>query len=384
MANTTRDHEHPFSAFQGRPLAQLGAADSDVLQKLASVGIHDAEQLVAVAAIKGMTDELARHLGVAGDKVRQAVDQARKTLPAHAAAELDHPVAAQFPLGAMLEPTPQSRAATQSLMMAAAAAPATLPTSVNHAGSMASVQNQGSRGTCVAFGSTALHEYYSVQPPRRPKFSEQFLYEEIKRIDGHPNDCGTWLVYAIQVLANRGQCLESVWSYNPNLPCNHNGTEPANARPQGAPYRVQGAMLNPKNVTGIKAALAGNSNVAFCIPVYNSWYSSAEVKRTGRITMRIGNEPSVGGHCMCFIGYQDDAHSPGGGYFILRNSWGPNGWGSQCPYGAGNGTIPYQYIANEATEAASMPQPRRAPAPRPRKRATTKKAKARSAKKRSR
>jgi hypothetical protein len=51
------------------------------------------------------------------------------------------------------------------------------------------------------------------------------------------------------------------------------------------------------------------------------------------------------------VGYQDSAASPGGGYFIVRNSWGTTGWGYQCPYGAGYGTIPYQYITNEAWEA---------------------------------
>lgn len=37
------------------------------------------------------------------------------------------------------------------------------------------------------------------------------------------------------------------------------------------------------------------------------------------------------------MGYQDDASSPGGGYFLVRNSWGTS-WGYQCPYGAGYGT----------------------------------------------
>jgi len=90
--------------------------------------------------------------------------------------------------------------------------------------------------------------------------------------------------------------------------------------------------------------------VTISIPVYDSWYRSAETRRSGRITMRIGAEPSVGGHAVCLVGYQDSASSPGGGYFIVRNSWGTT-WATQSPYGAGYGTIPYQYITNEAWEA---------------------------------
>jgi hypothetical protein len=89
-----------------------------------------------------------------------------------------------------------------------------------------------------------------------------------------------------------------------------------------------------------------------------SWFQSAATRQSGRITMRIGNEPLTGGHAMCFIGYQDDRNAPGGGFFILRNSWGTT-WASQSPYGAGNGTIPYAYIAQEGWEAVTHPLPRR-------------------------
>jgi len=110
---------------------------------------------------------------------------------------------------------------------------------------------------------------------------------------------------------------------------------------------------NPKDVGAMKTALAvRNSDVAFCVPVYNSWYRSPTVERTGQITMPLQGEQPVGGHCMCLVGYQDNPAYPGGGYFILRNSWG-QGWAQHDPYGQGYGTIPYGYISGYATEAAS-------------------------------
>ena len=59
---------------------------------------------------------------------------------------------------------------------------------------------------------------------------------------------------------------------------------------------------------------------------------------------------------MCLIGYQDHADAPGGGFFILRNSWFGM-WGMDCPYGSGNGTIPYAYISNENWEAITTAPP---------------------------
>jgi hypothetical protein len=79
-------------------------------------------------------------------------------------------------------------------------------------------------------------------------------------------------------------------------------------------------------LTALFGALASECVVAFSIPVYNSWYRSAYTAQTGRITMRLGSEPP-GGHAICLVGYQDNPTWPGGGYFILRDSW----YGSRAP-----------------------------------------------------
>jgi C1A family cysteine protease len=56
---------------------------------------------------------------------------------------------------------------------------------------------------------------------------------------------------------------------------------------------------------------------------------------------------------MCLIGYEDQANVPGGGFFILRNSWFGH-WGQQSPYGSGNGVIPYDYIKQHNWEALTL------------------------------
>ena len=184
----------------------------------------------------------------------------------------------------------------------------------------------------VAHALTAVHEFYRKMSGVLQEFSEQFLYHETKLIDGAPDSCGTWQVKAATVLSGLGECREAVWNYNPLGPCNNNGSEPASARADAARYKLQTIVLNPKDVNAIKSALAGGSVVGFSIPVYNSWYQSSYTRQTGRINMRLGDEPAAGGHAMCLIGYQDDPAASGGGFFILRNSWDTT-WGSQCPYG---------------------------------------------------
>ena len=65
-------------------------------------------------------------------------------------------------------------------------------------------------------------------------------------------------------------------------------------------------------------------------------------------------EKRNGGHAMLIVGYKDEPLSPGGGYFLVRNSWGKeHGWESKNP---GHVKIPYQYIRNCNEEAFSIIQ----------------------------
>ena len=66
--------------------------------------------------------------------------------------------------------------------------------------------------------------------------------------------------------------------------------------------------------------------------------------------MPLPNEPRVGGHAMTVAGYSDDPAAPGGGRFLVRNSWGTR-WATASALGAGYGTIPYAYLAQFTKEA---------------------------------
>lgn len=81
-----------------------------------------------------------------------------------------------------------------------------------------------------------------------------------------------------------------------------------------------------------------------------------EVTRTGEILNPIPGEQEVGGHAMCFVGYEDIPGEPdlGGGKFYLRNSW-DSYWATHPVLATpGYGTIPYSYIARFGAEAYSI------------------------------
>ena len=354
-----------FSGFGGHPLtvnvqsdgaAAVSAIESmetgnyEIAANLLSLGIEDAEQFVAAASIPEVKEELASALGLKKQRFQSLLQSVESLLPADRTELVSTPAPKEFGLGVLAPPPEMIESAEMSAMSSEAASAVSLPGAVNLIPYMPPIRNQGPRGTCVAFSLTALNEYILRRQNVIQNLSEQHLYYETKLIDGSPTGCGTWQVKAVIALLNRGQCREQVWPYNPNLPCNNHGPLPAQARPDGLHYRRSTIAVPARNVTAYKNHMALQRPVTLSIPVYNSWYQSAETKRSGRITMRIGNEPSVGGHAVCLVGYQDSANSPGGGYFIVRNSWNTT-WAYNSPYGAGYGTIPYQYITNEAWEA---------------------------------
>ena len=344
-----------FSGFGGHRLADLPTAVSfapgaEGTSPFESIGIEDAEQLVAIDAVPSAREYLREVLQTGSYDIQQLIDQAREALPEDRRRLVTSPAPKEFGFG-VLPPTPEMRAmAEQAQPIFAPDVPVALPASINLIPHMPAIRNQQSRGTCVGFTLTALNEYILRRRGISADLSEQHIYYEAKLVDGAPGGCGTWQLKAMNALAARGQCREPIWPYNPNPPCNNHGTLPPAARPSGLNYRLQTTVVSPRNVAVYKSHLAAQRPVTLSIPVYNSWYQSAETRRSGRITMRIGNEPTEGGHAVLLVGYQDHAASPGGGYFIVRNSWGV-GWAYESPYGQGYGTIPYQYITNDAWEA---------------------------------
>jgi hypothetical protein len=349
---------YQVSGFGGRLLRTLpaGAAPADsVTNALANLGLVDCEQLIGAAAVKGIPEKLQKKLGMTRPAFNSLLESARNELPAGRAELLGRPAPRDLGFG-LREPSADSRAAARLMPRAQAVSAAevgALPEAVDLIPFMPPIRNQGGRPTCAAFALTALNEYVRRQESLEVDLSEQHLYYEAKLIDGDPAGCGTWLAKAVTALRDSGQCRESIWPYDPTLPCADQGTPPATAKLDGLNYRLQTFAVEEQSVPAYQAQLAKAWPVAVAIPTYDSWYESNEVRRSGRITMPIGDEAQAEGHALVVVGYQKSPSSPGGGYFIVRNSWG-TAWAYESPYRPGYGTIPYQYITDDAWEAFAI------------------------------
>jgi hypothetical protein len=218
------------------------------------------------------------------------------------------------------------------------------------------VRDQGHRGTCVAFGSTACAEFfYRPMPPlvdgpasALPDLSEQFLYFQIKTAtaDPHPNADGTWLRFARDALSAAGICLETLWPYVATAVAPVSGATPgqptAPAVADAGTRVLMPVSYNAAPAPGAAATLLGllraGRPVAICLPVFgNPGQPNGVTNWTtpdGWAFGRVINPPPTtvvqGGHCVCVVGYQPDAQEPHGGYFIFRNS-SNTAWAAQAP-----------------------------------------------------
>ena len=240
--------------------------------------------------------------------------------------------------------------------VASIAVAANLPAAIDHVAQMPPVRDQGDRGTCVAHACVAAYEHrlgLASSPPA--DLSEQFLYWRCKETDGARDEEGTWIAVGMPLIERDGVCDETGWPYNPRVavpPNEGQGPAPTAATDAARARRTRTRNIAKNGVAEYKEALVQDHCVAFSIPVFDSWYKSQEVRRTGELTLPLPAEISVGGHAMCIVGYADDASPqyPGGGYFILRNSWSTQ-WATASSSGAGYGRIPYAYVARFGMEA---------------------------------
>jgi C1A family cysteine protease len=225
-----------------------------------------------------------------------------------------------------------------------------LASSINHIPRLNVIRSQGDRGTCTAFAVSAANEF-SFYNKMNVQFdlSEQHLFYETKLVEGD-EICGSWISSSMQVVSDRGQCREGTWAYILSLPCIQKYGKPGNADSDAINFKNTYFAIDQNNIVALQQTLSSGRIIPFSIPVFDSWYESAETYRTGRITMPLPGEQESGGHAMDLVGYQDDVDSPGGGFFLVRNSWGTD-WAHECVYGAGYGVIPYAYIKQYNWEA---------------------------------
>ncbi|MEM8945751.1 MAG: C1 family peptidase [Planctomycetota bacterium] len=236
------------------------------------------------------------------------------------------------------------------------------------------VRDQGDRGTCVAFATTACYEQFLGNA--QLDLSEQFLYWAIKVPvgDGRPGQDGTWFDFARQALTSEGICAETLWPYSGvALPTNisrADANNPSQAAITDAATRLYGAALCQSNgnaATLYSTMQSRNRPVGISVPVFadpanqsnDNWNTTM-----GQVYGRIFDPPPtsvvVGGHAVCITGFEPDPLEQTGGWFIVRNSWGDQNWGASLPDPAhfgpepGYGQISATYVDSFLWELFAM------------------------------
>ncbi len=346
----------------GVPLASVPGLTTGQIKTLSDAWIVTAQELVALCNCPdAVRRPVMRALGVDAAGLDRIAQAAQAAIPPSAglrdvALELQA-ATADYGKGALLDEPPELLA--ERLKLPPYEPPggrALLPLSISLLDQLPPVRDQGGRGTCVAHAVAAVREQLEIAAggPAHLNLSEQFVYWWCKEHDGIPRVSGTYIAVGMRCLGQLGAPLEQMWPYVSYDQAGNEGQGPApTAAADGDPaFRtLRTQEFNRGDIAGIKTGLAEGRAVAFSIPVFDSWYNSSATRRWGKITLPIGGEPEDGGHAMTLVGYQEDASAPGGGYFLVRNSWQP--WSYNGAWREGYGAIPYAYISRHASAVFS-------------------------------
>lgn len=158
--------------------------------------------------------------------------------------------------------------------------------------------------SCVGFASAAMKEVQEkIEHNRLFTFDGLSLYKECKKVDGIPEEDGTFIRTALKILQKVGIPFEKRF------------------------YKIA-SYARITTIDEIRFALASSGPVVAGVPVYDSWESPHE-----RINLPEGNEQPRGGHAILLTGYDDNRR-----VFYVKNSW-DSSWGM-----GGRIHLSYDYI----------------------------------------
>ncbi|MCX6118564.1 MAG: C1 family peptidase [Proteobacteria bacterium] len=188
------------------------------------------------------------------------------------------------------------------------------------------IRNQGSEGTCTAFATVATLE----------NLVKRFYGETVDISERHH-----WTTYAnyqsttsLQKASAAPIVSESTWPYQGSRPSSTTGLGIA---------KLNSYTTTSLSLTPIVESLRKGQPVVIAVGVLTSMMSP---KQGGIITG--GTQKAGAGHALAVTGAIIDASVPGGGYFIVKNSWG-SGWGDK-----GYGYIAFDYCQRTWCSAYSI------------------------------
>lgn len=332
-------------------LPGLTAEQSRRLVKLGVQSRSDLEDLV-ISRVDG-PQQFAKLLKISREELKRVLGWSRWPDPRAVA------------LGATIPISGVARHRRRTSIGASLTRAVSLPDHISLTERYSAARNQGILGTCTAFATVAVVEGQCAAAD----LSEAFLYGLTKSIDGLPQSDGSSLGFALEALHRWGVCREELKPYLADRA--YLRGEPSSVALRDGLRRCPTSrdlwMLPPRNVDAIKDQLANGRPVAISVPLFQSVMNSLLFHGQGRFLLRLGRADLVHSyHALCIVAYFDNtwllqhqlSEQPGGGTFLVRNSWGQQ-WGIDNPLAklqgceGGYALMPYAYVAKYAVEACT-------------------------------
>jgi C1A family cysteine protease len=212
------------------------------------------------------------------------------------------------------------------------------PDRVDHRAEMPAIFDQGRVGTCVACAVGYYDKTFQEQRENgwgmssdEHRFSPLFIYSQRSERSG---DSGMTIRQAMKIVNQEGVCSLEVMPYAEDAI----DQRPTAAQRQAArPYRSR-SFARIASLGEAELYLRNNCFIAGLL-VHESFMDAPR----GRIPMPRRGDPFVGGHALCFVGFDAPRQQ-----LIFVNSWGPR-WGA-----GGFGFISYEVFLALLMDAWGM------------------------------
>ena len=194
-----------------------------------------------------------------------------------------------------------------------------------------------------------------AKSPATASFIDSFGKQIARRLAA---DNGTRIRRAFEALERYGICRFRLWPYAnvASVAEAADGSFPPGAHEDARKHRVMNGLYilrAPNNVDEIRGILSGANGrrrmpVCVGVDVFDGCDDETFAFPSCATDGSVATFKGI--HEMLLVGYRDDRAFAGGGFFIVRNSWGTD-WGKD-----GYGRIPYAYIECFCREAGTILQ----------------------------
>lgn len=190
------------------------------------------------------------------------------------------------------------------------------------------IKNQLDLSSCTSFATGSIFEYLHKAKLNRGDIdiSELFIYYYSRYPNLTRMNVGTFRSIACQMLIDKGDCVEKLWSY-----------EPANTgKFTREPAREAQADASDRKIIAAHYVIATHKEalirtLSHAYPICIGIFVRASFMNAGAYYEPNMAEPHGGGHAIVIVGYKSDYQTPDGRTveaFKIRNSWGPR-WGEE-------------------------------------------------------